>query len=77
MHVHIHAVDTANKPNTFHYMTCFQLFYKYNKLVIHTKSFRDGCLPQAGFGVQDLAETVWGFFVLLFGCGFFKEEHME
>lgn len=92
MHVYVHAVDRADKPNSSHCMTCFQLFYKCNKPVIHTKDFRDGCLPLAGFGVQDLVETVWGifgcfvlFFALLFSCGFlfwfclfvFKKEHME
>lgn len=80
MHVCIHAVVRANKSNAFHYMTCFQLFNKYSKLVIHTKAFRDKCLPQAGFGVQEIAE----FVVFLFSClllfsffFFFKKEHKK
>lgn len=76
--VRIHAVDRADKPNTFHYMTCFLLIYKYNKQVIHTKAFRDGRLPLAGFGVQDLAGTVWSFlFCCLVVLGFFKNEYVE
>lgn len=70
IHACTHMLQMGCQAHTFHCMTCFQVFYKHNKLLIDIKAFCAGCLPHSSFGVENFAGTIWGV-ALLFSSGIF------